>query len=494
MVIIAMIILYFIIILGISIVAYRDTHNHRDYIIGGRSLNGFVTALGVGASDMSGWLMLGLPGAFYLLGYNQIWMPLGLIIGAFVNWQLVAKRLRIYTAIAKDSLTLPAFLANRFEHKTLLIRAITAFIILVAFIFYCAAGFIGGAKLFSLLFELSYLEALLISAPIIIIYTVIGGFLAVNWVDVFQGSLMLGALLLVPIAVMIGIGGWTETTIQFDQLSTQFTSFNGDLSLLAILSLMAWGLGYFGQPHILVRFMAIKGAESLPLARNVSMGWMILSLCGAVAVGLLGRAYFTYHGLTLSDPELILLELARQLFNPWVIGILLAAVLSSIMSTIAAQLMVSASALQEDFYHVFVRPKASTQELLWVGRLTVAIVALCAILLSLNPHSSVLELVGHAWAVFGATFGPVILLALFWPRMNAEGALTGMLAGGTAVVLVGFILDLDIFRDVYELLPGFVFGTLGVVIGSYAFGQPPSEKMRGDFNLMLQELKTHTKN
>ena len=486
--IILMIILYFIIIFGVSIFAYKYTHNHRDYILGGRSLNGFVTALGVGASDMSSWLMLGLPGALYLLGYNQIWMPIGLIIGAFINWQLIAKRLRVYTEIAQDSLTLPAFFSYRFGHGALIIRAFSAVIILFAFTFYCAAGFIGGAKLFSLLFDLFYLDALWISAPIIILYTIIGGFLAVNWVDVFQGFLMLFALLLVPIIVFFQLDGWSTTSLALQQIGAPFTSFQGDLSLLAILSLMAWGLGYFGQPHILVRFMAVRSTENLKLARNVCMSWMVLSLLGAVAVGLLGRIYFIQYNLPISDPELIFLELSELLFSPWIMGILLAAVLSAIMSTIAAQLMVSASALQEDFYHAFIRPQANTRELLWIGRLTVAIVAVLAVLLALNPESSVLKLVSHAWAVFGATFGPVILLSLFWPRMNVEGALTGMITGCVTVMAFVWILDLEIFRDVYELLPGFAFGFLGCVLGSYVFGQPPSQKIIQDFNLMRQKL------
>jgi sodium/proline symporter len=487
---ILMLVLYFVVIFIISIVAYKSTHTDKDYILGGRNLGSIVTALGVGASDMSGWLMLGLPGAIYLLGFNQLWMPIGLIIGAFINWQLIAKRLRVYTEVTNDALTLPSFLAQRFEGRNLALRVFSALVILVAFTFYCAAGLVGGAKLFSLLFEVSYTQALLISAPVIIIYTLIGGFLAVNWVDLFQGTLMLFALLIVPVIVMLQIGGWTNVVNEIHIIGPAYTDIMFETNFIVALSLLAWGLGYFGQPHILVRFMAARSLPDITTARNVCMIWMILCLTGAIAVGLLGRAFFINHPeLLLADPELVFLELAHLLFNPWIAGILLAAVLSAIMSTIAAQLMASASALEEDFYHAYLRPQASSRELLWISRVTVALVAILALVLSMNPEASVLELVAHAWGGLGATFGPVIIFALFWRRMNAAGALCGMIAGAAGIMLFGFILELEALVDVYEILPGFICGVIGILIGTYAFGKPPGEKVQKEFNLMLEKLK-----
>lgn len=485
--VIVILILYFLVVIGVSIFAYKATTNHKDYILGGRNLGGFVTAMGVGASDMSGWLLLGLPGAAYLSGVSQIWMPIGLIIGALVNWQYVAKRLRVYTVITRDALTVPSYISNRFARYVLTIRGLSAFIVLIAFTFYCAAGFVGIAKLGSLLFEVPYTQALYIGAPIIIIYTVIGGFLAINWVDVFQGMLMLFALLLVPCVVLFQLGA-SNISALMAQTSASYTNFTNDIGIFAIFSLLAWGLGYFGQPHILVRFMAIKTPKEIALARNIGMSWMVLSLIGAMALGIFGYLYYTEHNLVISDPELVFIELSKILLPTWMLGIILAAILSAIMSTIAAQLMVSASALQEDFYHIFIRPKASGKELLWIGRLTVLLVAGSAILLSSNPESTVLKLVSHAWAALGATFGPVILLSLFWKRMNGLGALVGMISGMAGIIVFGFLLDENWIIDVYELLPGFICGTLGVIIGSY-LSKPPNQKIIDDFNLMLKKTR-----
>lgn len=483
-------VLYFAVIFLISIYAYKVTKTDKDYILGGRDLGGIVTALGVGASDMSGWLMMGLPGLVYVFGMNQIWMPVGLIVGAYINWELVAKRLRIYTVITNDALTLPSYLANRFSGHNLWLRLTTALIILVAFTFYCAAGFVGGAKLFALLFEISYNQALMIGAVVIIIYTLVGGFLAVNWTDLFQGSLMLFALILVPLIVIFQIGDFSNVKEQVIAVSEGYTDPFHDAGFIVILSLLAWGLGYFGQPHILVRFMAARSLPDITAAKYVCMSWMILSLIAAVAVGFLGRIYFSnYSPVSLLDPELVFIELSTLLFHPIIAGVLLAAVLSAIMSTIAAQLMASASALQEDLYHAYLRPKASSKELLFIGRGTVAIVAVASILLSLNPESSVLELVAHAWGGLGATFGPVLIFSLYWRRMTSAGALCGMIAGAAGILLFGYILEIEHLRDVYEILPAFVCGVIGIIVGTYAFGQPDGAKEQKEFDLMLETLR-----
>lgn len=425
-------IIYFAGIIVVGIIASRVTKNLSDFVLGGRSLNGAIAAMGVGASDMSGWLLLGLPGAIYAAGIKEIWLPVGLSIGAFLNWQFVAKRLRVYTEVAKDSLTIPAYLDNRFHDDSKLLRVITATAVLVFFTFYAASGFVSGAVLFQTSFNMDYHVSLLIGAAVIIIYTSIGGFLAVNWTDFFQGSLMFLALLVVPITAFYHLDGWQDIFSTIKSMNVDYVDAFSGATYVGIFSLLAWGLGYFGQPHILVRFMATKKPSEIPKARCICMTWMILSLYGAIFTGFIGIAY--YAKAPLANPETVFLAFTHELFNPWIAGILLAAVLSAIMSTIAAQLLASSSALSEDFYYTFIRPKASNHELVVVSRSTVLIVAVIAVLLASNPQSSILQLVGYAWAGLGASFGPSILLSLFWPRMTRNGAVAGIVSGGVIVI------------------------------------------------------------
>lgn len=456
---------YFIVILAVAAYGFKVTKSNADYILGGRKLSGVVAAMGVGASDMSGWLMLGLPGAVYLLGLNQVWMPIGLVIGAYLNWLLVAKRLRIYTELANDSLTIPAYFQNRFVEKKPYIRMTTALVVLVFFTFYAAAGFVGGANTFMILFDVSYLQALLITALVVVLYSCIGGFLVVSWLDLLQGFLMLFALLCAAIFAFSFLGGILPVIDTVASLSGEHLELINNVEFIAIVSLLAWGLGYFGQPHILVRFMAAKRPRDLKLARNVCMSWMIMSLICAVSVGLVGGAY--YKDAPLENAETVFLNLGAALFHPFMAAIVFAGVLSAIMSTIAAQLLASGSALEEDLYHPLLRPQAAQTELIWVARLTVLIVAGVAFCLALDPASNILALVSYAWAGLGAAFGPVIVLSLYWRRMTAKGAVTGMISGAAVVILWHKLGDAygGIFT-IYELLPGFICGVVAIILTS----------------------------
>ncbi|MDX1655889.1 MAG: sodium/proline symporter PutP [Candidatus Competibacteraceae bacterium] len=455
-------IVYLIGMLAIGLVAYKMTSNLSDYVLGGRRLGPGVAALSAGASDMSGWLLLGLPGAVYAAGMNQIWIGVGLTIGAYLNWQFVARRLRIYTEVAKDSITVPDYLENRFHDHTKILRVVSALVILLFFTFYTSSGMVAGATLFEKSFGMSYSTALWVGGLVIVSYTFLGGFLAVCWTDFVQGLLMFLALIVVPMVVVSADGGWGETVAQVGAINPNYLDAFYDMSLFGIISLMAWGLGYFGQPHIIVRFMGIRYAREVPMARFIGITWMVLALFGAIFTGFAGIAYFSDQPL--ENAETVFITLSQVLFNPWIAGILLAAILSAVMSTIDSQLLVSSSALTEDFYKAIIRPGASDKELVWVGRATVAGIALIALLLARDPETTVLGLVSYAWGGFGAAFGPIIILSLFWKRMTRWGAVAGIVVGALTV-LIWKPLSGGLF-DMYEILPGFILCTLAVVVVS----------------------------
>ena len=456
---------YLLLMVVIGFVAWRRTRTFDDYILGGRSLGPYVTALAAGASDMSGWLMMGLPGALYLTGASEGWIAVGLIIGAWFNWRFVAGPLRVYTERANNALTLPDYFTHRFEDRSKLLRILSALVILVFFAIYCASGIVAGARLFESMFGLPYGQAMLWGALVTIVYTFIGGFLAVSWTDTVQASLMIFALLLVPSFAIAGVGGPAASLALIEQVDPARLAWIGAGGLVAVVSALAWGLGYFGQPHVLARFMAADDLATIPRARRIAMTWMVACLAGAVATGLAGIAWFAQHpelaGPVDANPERVFIALAEHLFNPWIAGIVLSAILAAIMSTLSAQLLVCSSALTEDFYRGFVRPKAGHRELVWFGRAMVLAVALLAIWIARDPESRVLGLVSYAWAGFGAAFGPVVLLSVFWQRMTRNGALAGMLAGAATVLLwkqTGSAL--------YEMVPGFLAGTVAVVVFS----------------------------
>lgn len=422
----------------IGFAAYRSTKNLSDYILGGRSLGSVVTALSAGASDMSGWLLMGLPGAIYFAGLSEAWIAIGLTVGAYLNWLFVAGRLRVQTEHNGDALTLPDYFASRFEDNSGLLRIISAIVILVFFTIYCASGIVAGARLFESTFGMSYETALWAGAAATIAYTFIGGFLAVSWTDTVQASLMIFALILTPVIVLISTGGFDQTFAAIEVVNpAHFDMFKG-ATFIGIISLMGWGLGYFGQPHILARFMAADSVKSIANARRISMAWMILCLAGTCAVGFFGIAYFSAHpeqaGPVTENHERVFIELAKILFNPWIAGVLLSAILAAVMSTLSCQLLVCSSALTEDFYKAFLRKNASQKELVWVGRLMVLAVALIAIAMAANPENRVLGLVAYAWAGFGAAFGPVVLLSVLWKGMTRNGALAGIVVGALTVI------------------------------------------------------------
>ncbi|HIF73754.1 MAG TPA: sodium/proline symporter PutP [Porticoccaceae bacterium] len=465
---------YLMLILYLGIKAYKQTHNHGDYILGGRRLGSVVTALSVGASDMSGWLLLGLPGAIYLSGISEVWIGVGLVIGAYFNWLFVAKPLRIYSEHANNSITLPDYFENRFSDKSRILRVISALVILLFFTFYTASGLVGGAILFEHSFGLDYSVALVAGTIIIVCYTFIGGFLAVVWTDAIQAILMLLALVIAPIAV-ITIGGGASAVIDRMQLvNPESTSLFSQLSFMSFISLIAWGLGYFGQPHILSRFMAVENPAKLVSARRIAMSWMSIVLLGSIATGLAGIAYFA--DAPLDNPETVFIVLSQSLFNPWVAGIITAAILSAIMSTIDSQLLVSSSVISEDFYRAFVRPKASEKELLLVSRAAVILIAVLALIIASDRQSGVLDLVSYAWAGFGAAFGPVILFSLFWRKMTTLSAIIGMLLGAITVV-VWSNLNGGLF-DLYEIIPGFILASLTIVVVSLLRANPEESSLQ----------------
>jgi sodium/proline symporter len=470
---------YLALMMGIGYWAYRKTDTVGDYILGGRKMGPAVTALSVGASDMSGWLLLGLPGAVYLGGLGEAWIGFGLVFGAWLNWLFVAKRLRIYTELADNALTLPDFFEKRFHDPKGLLRLLSAVTIIVFFTFYASSGMVGGAILFEKVFGLDYTTALLVGSFIIVSYTFVGGFFAVSWTDFFQGCLMLIALIFVPVAIFSD----PHTQTQFAVIDPAMLSFiNKDTTVIGLVSLLAWGLGYFGQPHILSRFMAIGTVKDLPLSRRIAMVWMVLALIGALATGIAGSLYFA--DAPIENAETVFIQLTHAAFNPWIGGLLIAAILSAIMSTIDSQLLVCSSVVTEDFYLKWLRPQASDKELMLVGRFGVIAIALIAGFVALDPQSSVLGLVSYAWAGFGAAFGPVVLLSLFWQGYSRNGAIASILAGAITVV-VWKQLSGGIF-DLYEILPGFALALIfGVVFSKLS---PPAQSTTEGFKAFKAAL------
>ena len=474
---------YLLLMVGIGFWAWRSTRSFDDYILGGRSLGSYVTALSAGASDMSGWLLLGLPGALYLTGVSEAWIAIGLLVGAYANWRFVAGPLRVYTEQTSNALTLPDYFTNRFADERKLVRVFAALVILVFFAVYCASGVVAGARLFESVFGLPYAQALWWGAAATITYTLVGGFLAVSWTDTVQATLMIFALLLTPVFVLLGTGGLGEATALIEQVDPARLQWIGAGGLVAVVSALAWGLGYFGQPHILARFMAADSLETIPRARRIGMAWMALCLLGSVAVGLFGIAYFAGHpgpaaDMVRDNPERVFIALAEVLFNPWIAGILLSAILAAIMSTLSCQLLVCSSALTEDFYRGFLRPQASQRELVWCGRAMVLAVALVAIWIARDPESRVLGLVSYAWAGFGAAFGPVVLVSLFWKRMTRNGALAGMVAGAAVVIAWKQVAVDQYGSGLYEMVPGFACALAAIVVASLLDREPPGHVQR----------------
>lgn len=483
---------YTAIILAIAYVSTKLTSNLSDYVLAGRRLSGPITALGAGASDMSSWLLMALPGAVYVIGLSMIWLPIALIIGAYCNWRFIAKRLRVYTEVANDSLTIPEFFCNRFKDKGYSLRIVTSLAIIIFFTFYSASGFRSGALLLQQTFGIDYLAGLLISAAVIVTYTTIGGFLAVSWVDFFQGTLMFIALLVVPIVTALNMGGFIPAVENINTISAIHLDAFENVSFLGLLSLLAWGFGYFGQLHINTRFMAIRSIRELPLARIICMNWMTLALVGAVATGLFGFVF--YNNTPLAKPDTVFIALSQQLFNPWIAGILLSAITSAIMSTVSSQILMSASILVEDFYHGVFRKNASNRENLWASRIILVIVSSIAVAMAAVPNSSIFEAVAFAWSGLGSAFGPALLFSLFWRRMTRSGAIWGIISGATMVLLWGVLkqylpdtVQADILGG-FEMIPGFLTSCIVIVIVSLR-STPPSAAVLADFDKTVAIIK-----
>ena len=456
---------YFVVIAGIGYASLRRTHGLDDYAIGGRSLKAPVAALSAGASDMSGWLLLGLPGAVYALGLSQGWIVIGLVAGAWCNWKWVAPRLRHASAALDGARSLPQLFARRMGGDRRALTVVATLVVLGFFTLYTAAGFVAGAKLFSTTLGLDYATALWLGVAAIMLYTAVGGFLAVSWTDFFQALLMMGALTVVAV-------------LAFAELPAERAGIAiGAMAPLGAVSLAAWGLGYFGQPHVLARFMAIESVAAVPRARRICMSWMVVSSAGALAVGVLGAPYFAGPGTALADPETVFIALCQALLHPVVAGIAVAAILAAVMSTVDSQLLVTATALVDDLPRISGRVP-SERQLLVASRLTVVAVAAVAGAVATDPDSQVLGLVAYAWAGLGASFGPALLCTLFWRRTSANGLIAGMLVG--AATVVGWRgLEGGVF-DVYELLPAFVAAGTAIVAVSLLEGADPASERAFD--------------
>ena len=476
--------LYFLVMIGIGLYAYRkSTSDAAGFMLGGRSLSPSVTALSAGASDMSGWMLMGVPGAMFLTGLSSAWISFGLVIGAYLNYIIVAPRLRTYTEIANDSITLPDFFENRFGDNSRTLRIASSIVIILFFTLYTSSGIVAGGKLFESSFGLTYEAGLYITAGVVVLYTLFGGFLAVSLTDFVQGCIMFVALLLVPIVVISDVGGVGAMLNSVEQVNPELLNLFNGVSIVTIISAMAWGLGYFGQPHIIVRFMAIRSVEDIPVARKIGMSWMIVSLIGAMATGFAGVAYVSKTGLKLDDAETIFIVLSQILFHPLIAGFLLAAILAAIMSTISSQLLVTSSSLTGDFYQAFLNTDATDKQLVFVGRLSVAVVALVAVFLAYDRNSSILSLVSNAWAGFGAAFGPLVIFSLYWKEMTRQGALAGMLTGAVTVLIWMYApISIDgqsLSSIMYEIVPGFIMASIAIVVVSKltAKSQPEIEAM-----------------
>ena len=515
---------YLAVLLWIGFLFSKRQESLGDYYLGGRKMNKWVAALSAQASDMSGWLLMGLPGAIYVGGFSEAWIGIGLLIGTYLNWKIVAHRLRRYSNACNDSITIPDFICNRFRDRLGFSRIIAALIILVFFTFYTASGFVSCAKLFTSTFGVpemvsfagltisGYDLCLWIGAIVVISYTLLGGYMAVCWTDFIQGLLMFVAIVLIPSIVVCQNGGFSETVDRLNEINPYLQSLFTNAStgkaagLIGLVSCVAWGLGYFGMPHILVRFMSIGNPAEVKGSRRIAMTWVTISLCATTVIGLVFHLYLKQRGLTLADvgndPEKMFMVMINGIFaNGWLArvfaGILLSAIMAAIMSTADSQLLVSASSFSNDLYRVLFCKDASNRELILVSRLSVGIVALVAIGLAMNTQSEffkvVMKMVSFAWAGFGAAFGPLILLALFWRRTNLAGAMAGMIVGSATCFIWKFVLaaNTDLVArfpifNLYELAPGFVFAFIAIVVVSL-ITKKPSKEITDEFDSLAEQ-------
>ena len=454
-------VIYLIFLMGVGVYFYKKTETAEDYVLGGRGMGSWVTALSAQASDMSGWLLMGLPGAVYMTGMSQTWTAIGLTLGTYLNWKILAPKLRVQTE-ETDTMTLPNFLSKKLKDDTGTIRIFSAIVILFFFTVYSSSGLVAAGKLFASILGIDYKIAVIIGVGTIVFYTFMGGYLACCWTDFFQGTLMFLAILVVPVMAYFTSGGMESIAYQAQIRDISLSILHGSkIGTMGIISALAWGLGYFGQPHILVRFMSVKNLEELNKARQIAMAWVLISLAGAVAIGITGIGLFTDISQIGGDSEKIFIYMISKQFNPWVGGILLAAILSAIMSTIDSQLLVSASTLSEDFYR-YIKKDATEKQVMWTGRIGIIAISLVATIIAMDTNSHILSMVSYAWAGFGGAFGPAILMTLYCKNLNWRSVFAGMLVG-VAVIILWKISGLSNY--LYEILPAFVMN--GLVVYAY---------------------------
>ena len=490
-------VLYFVAMITIGIFFFFKSKDvtEKDYFLGGRAMGPWVTAMSAQASDMSAWLLMGLPGSILAFGFGQAWIGIGLAIGTAANWILVAKRLRKFSKAAGDSITLPQYLSNRFATKSHAVSIICAVVFLVCFTIYVASAFVAGSDVFTTLVpSLSRTNAMIIFAAIVVIYTFLGGFNAVCWTDFFQGLLMICALLIVPIVI-----GFTRN-LDTAALSTIYTGPNGEefefvanffnASWKDIVSGLGWGLGYFGMPHIIVRFMAIEKPSMVKKSAAVAIIWVVLSLAATIVIAYLGRMFVYSNGTDLSEvllangkQSLIFVELARDVFPAFIAGLLLAAIIAASMSTADSQLLVAASSFSSDLYKPIVRKNASNKEMLWVSRIIVIVISVVAFFIASSKGKAaqaIMDLVSNAWGIFGAAFGPAVLFSLFWKRFTYKGAVAGIIAGALTDMLwlwlpVSNGQALTAITGIYEIIPGFFIGALVAIVVTLIDKAPSKE-------------------
>ena len=462
-------IIYLAIMVAIGFKFYSKTSDLSDYFLGGRNLGSWLTALSAQASDMSGWLLIGLPGTAYVIyaGTSEaIWTAVGLVIGTYLNWLFVAKRLRKYTEVSGNSITLPDFFENRFKDTKHILRILSAVFIMIFFLVYTSSQFSAAAKLFSTVFGLNYTTGLILGAAIIVSYTALGGFAAVCWTDAIQGGIMFFALMAVPFMALYEIGGVGEVSARLAAITPESLGFfpmkDGAINAMLLASALGWGLGYFGQPHILTRFMAIQSPDMIRKSRIIAMIWVIITLAAAVAIGVIGKAYMP----DLTDGETIYMFMINDMFPDIIAGVLLTAILAAIMSTASSQLLVTASSVSRDLYALLFKKSTEGTAIVWVSRITVLVVSIIAIVIALDADSSVFGLVACAWGGFGAAFGPLILFSLFWKRMTLQGAIAGMVVGGVVDLLWYSMKSNGGIFSVYEIIPGFIASAAAIVIVS----------------------------
>lgn len=495
------IIIYMLAMLAIGYWSYRQTSAYDEYMLAGRGLNPMVAALSAGASDMSGWLLMGLPGALFVAGFSELWIAIGLLIGCWANWFWVAPRLRAYTEVSSDSITMPSFLESRLRDKSHVLRVASSLIILIFFTFYISSGMVAGGKYFESAFGVKYLYGVIIIAVVTVAYTFFGGFLAVSYTDAVQGMIMFAALVMVPVMAVIALKDpssiWTwATSHDYGPVKSHnggnphYFSLIDGVSALTIIGNLAWGLGYFGQPHIVVRFMALRKPSESKQGRRIGVFWMTICLLGAIAVAFIGTAFFgqnpDYNIADKDKYETIFLDMGHILFHPLIAGLVLTAVLAAIMSTVSSQLLVTSSALIEDLYMIFVKAKPSNKILINLSRTAVIVVSTIATLLAINPQDSILGLVAFAWSGFGSAFGPLVLASLYWRRLNTAGAIASMITG--AVVSLAWGMS-PLHQHIYEMVPGFLASTLVMVLVTLAT-KPPHKDIADEFDAAAHMART----